>query len=93
MRRVCPGLLSYVTCTLRACVEVTVVTVSPWTVWRQGPLIIRDKETDGQPANLTDRQTDRKTDSTAASADRPGTGSGPDKYKERRKSGTYGQEK
>lgn len=43
---VCPGLHSYVRCTLRANVEVTVVTVSQRTVWRRGPLIIRDRETD-----------------------------------------------
>lgn len=44
-----PGLHSYVTCTLRANVEVTVVTVSLRTVWRRGPLIIRDRETDTEP--------------------------------------------
>lgn len=42
--------------TLRDNVEVTAVTVPPRTVWRRGPLIIRDSETDSRPANQTDRQ-------------------------------------
>lgn len=67
--------------TLRATEEVTVVTISQRTVWRRGPLIIRDRETDSE----SDRRTDRQTVPQRAQT-------GPDKYKARTKS-TYGQEK